>query len=85
MTETLTVTTTTGVSAAGAAAAAAAASEDEGLTSTEWGWVLFGLLAAAVVIGGIVAVAAQALRGEAGRRRDAASGRPPCVTAAPAG
>ena len=54
MTETVTVTTT-GVSAAGAAAAAAAASEDdEGLTSTEWGWVLFGVLAAAVLIGGLV-------------------------------
>ena len=52
---TTTVTTTEGVSPAAAAAAAAAASEsEEGLTSTEWGWVAFGLLAAAVVIGGVV-------------------------------
>ena len=55
VTEAVTVTTTMGVSAAGAAAAAAAASEDDdGLTGTEWGWVLFGVLAAAVLIGGLV-------------------------------
>lgn len=53
--ETVTVTTTEGVTPAAAAAAAAAASEgDDGLTSTEWGWVAFGLLAFAVVVGGIV-------------------------------
>lgn len=52
---TTTVTTTEGVSPAAAAAAAAAASDsEEGLTSTEWGWVAFGLLAAAVVVGGVV-------------------------------
>jgi hypothetical protein len=49
-----TVTETTGVSPAAAAAAAAAAESDEGLSSTEWGWVAFGVLAAAVVLGGIV-------------------------------
>ena len=70
VTETVTVTTTTGVSPAGAAAAAAAASDDdEGLTSTEWGWVLFGLLAAAVVIGAIVCgCAALRCEGDAERR-----------------
>jgi hypothetical protein len=54
--ETVTVTTTEGVSPAAAAAAGAAAgsADEDGLTSSEWGWVAFGVLAAAVAIGGIV-------------------------------
>ena len=56
VTETVTVTTTEGVSPAAAAAAGAAAgsADEDGLTSSEWGWVAFGVLAAAVAIGGIV-------------------------------
>lgn len=54
--ETVTVTTTEGVSPAAAAAAGAAAgsADDDALTSSEWGWVAFGVLTAAVVIGAIV-------------------------------
>jgi hypothetical protein len=65
---TVTVTTTEGVNpAAAAAAGAAAASEDGGLTSTEWGWVAFAILAAAVGVGGIVWwVRKRSARGEAG-------------------
>ena len=48
-------TTTSGVSpAAAAAAAAAAASQNEESSSTQWGWIAFGILAGAVLIGGIV-------------------------------
>jgi hypothetical protein len=55
LTETLTVTEATAVSpAAAAAAGAVAGSEDEAITSSEWGWILFGLLAAAVAITGAV-------------------------------
>ena len=48
-------TTSGGVSpAAAAAAAAAAASQDDESSSTQWGWIAFGILAGAVLIGGIV-------------------------------
>ncbi len=52
---TTTVTTTEGVppAAAAAAGAAVASDEDDGLTSSEWGWIAFGVLAVAVVVGGI--------------------------------
>jgi hypothetical protein len=56
-TETLpatTVTTTTSSSAAAAAAGAAVASSQEPTEETPWGWIAFGILAAAVVIGGLV-------------------------------
>ena len=47
-------TTSGGVSPAAAAAAAAAASQDDESSSTQWGWIAFGILAGAVLIGGIV-------------------------------
>jgi hypothetical protein len=42
------------VSPAAAAAAAAAASNNEESSSTQWGWIAFGILAAAVLVFGIV-------------------------------
>jgi hypothetical protein len=52
--------TTSGVNPAAAAAAGAGAAaatqkdQGEGLSSSEWGWICFGVLAAAVAIFGIV-------------------------------
>ena len=59
-TTTVQLTTTTtgggvspgGAAVAGAAGAAAAASKNE--SSTQWGWIAFGILAAAVIVFGIV-------------------------------
>ena len=67
---TTTVTTTTGVppAAAAAAGAAVASDEDDGLTSSEWGWIAFGVLAAAVVVFGIVWWLRETLRREDGYR-----------------
>jgi cobalamin biosynthesis Mg chelatase CobN len=48
-----TSTESSGVNPAAAAAAAAAASNDEE-SSTDWGWVAFGILAGAVLIFGVV-------------------------------
>jgi hypothetical protein len=55
-TTTVAATTTSGVSPAGAAAAgaAAAANKNEETSSTQWGWIAFGVLAAAVLVGGFV-------------------------------
>ena len=50
---TITVTTTVNPTGAAVVGAAAASSKDESET-TDWGWVAFGILAAVVVIGGIV-------------------------------
>src|SRR6185312_10560880 len=47
-------TTTSGVSPAAVAAAAAASQNDDESSSTQWGWIAFAILAAAVLIGGIV-------------------------------
>jgi hypothetical protein len=47
-------TETTGVSPAGAAAVAAAASDDDEGSSTPWGWIAVGILAAAVIVFAIV-------------------------------
>ena len=71
------------MSAAAAAAAASAASDDEGLTSTEWA----GFCSACRGRGLIGGIVVWLRRRSAAKRdgRDAASGRPPCVTAAPAG
>ena len=44
--------TTTGVSPGGAAVVGAAAANQE--SSTQWGWIAFGILAAAVIVFGIV-------------------------------
>ena len=56
-----------------AARFAAASEDDEGLTSTEWGWVLFGVLAAAVLIGGLVLW----LRRRSAAKRGEGKGPPP--------
>ena len=49
---TITVTTTVNPTGAAVVGAAAASSKDE--SETDWGWVAFGILAAVVLIGGIV-------------------------------
>ena len=47
--------TTTGITPAGAAAAGAAVAMSEAEEdTTDWGWVAFGILAAAVLVGGLV-------------------------------
>ncbi len=47
-------TTTTGVGAGGAAVVGAAAAQSQEESSTQWGWIAFGILAAIVVVFGIV-------------------------------
>jgi hypothetical protein len=52
---TTSATTTNGVRPGAAAAAGAAAAQSQSSTdSTDWGWVAFGILAAAVIGGGTV-------------------------------
>jgi threonine/homoserine/homoserine lactone efflux protein len=55
-TTTLAATTTSGVNpaAAAAAGAAAASNNNEDSSSTQWGWIAFGILAAAVLVIGLV-------------------------------
>jgi cobalamin biosynthesis Mg chelatase CobN len=56
-TTTTTPTTTSGVTPAGAAAAGAAvaaANAENTESDTQWGWIAFGILAAAVLIFGVV-------------------------------
>jgi hypothetical protein len=55
-TTTIAATTTSGVSpaAAAAAGAAAASNKNEETSSTQWGWIAFGILAAAVLVTGLV-------------------------------
>jgi cobalamin biosynthesis Mg chelatase CobN len=47
-------TTTTGVSPAAAAAAGAAVATQEDSSSTQWGWIAFGILALGVIVFAIV-------------------------------
>jgi hypothetical protein len=57
-TETATVTETSAVAVvrpgAAAAAASAASKEETDTSSTQWGWIAFGILALACVVGGVV-------------------------------
>ena len=46
--------TTTGLGAGGAAVVGAAAAQSQQESSTQWGWIAFGILAAIVVVFGIV-------------------------------
>ncbi len=57
-TETTTVTETSAIAVvrpgAAAAAAAAASNEEADTSSTQWGWIAFGILAFAGIVGGVV-------------------------------
>ncbi len=53
-TSTAGTTTTGGVGAGGAAVVGAAAASSQEESSTPWGWIAFGVLAAAVIVFGIV-------------------------------
>ena len=50
--------------------------EDDGLTSSEWGWIAFAVLAAAVIVGRHRLVASQTLRREDEGRRCPARDEP---------
>jgi hypothetical protein len=50
----LTTTTTAGLSPGGAAVVGAAAASSDEDSDTQWGWIAFGILAAAVIVFGIV-------------------------------